>query len=77
MANTNNSGTIAADTQIAERIKALIDKAGTSENALAEAAAISQKTLNRRLKGVGPFTIQEVGRLAAALNTTAAELVAA
>jgi len=77
MANKNPNGNIAADAEIASRIKAALDQSGTSENALAAAAGISQTTLNRRLKGVGTFNVQEVGRIADALKTNPAELVSA
>lgn len=77
MANNNRGATVAADAEIAERIRAAIEEADTSVNALANHAGMSQKTLDRSLKAGRPLTIQEVGRIAAALNMRAVDFLEA
>lgn len=60
--------------QITARIEALRLARGLSETQLATASAIPRMTFRRRLIDPASFTVSELDRVAAALETTAAYL---
>lgn len=61
---------------IAKAVKARMDAAGWSENAMAQATGIPQTTLNRNLRGdATPFNVDQLGRIAEVLGVTLAHLI--
>lgn len=64
--------------QMAEIVGRAIETSGLSVNKVAtESRSISRPTLERKLAGVGSFTIVELGGITEALGTTIAALLAA
>jgi transcriptional regulator with XRE-family HTH domain len=61
-------------TQIATRIQALREAAGLSESRLADNSAIPRTTFKRRLVNPASFTLEEIERLADALDADPAWL---
>jgi len=59
----------------AASIRDAIKQAGFTPFSLAEATGIPRTTLNRRLLGVSPFNTEELDAIAAALDTSVAELL--
>lgn len=56
-------------------INQAIEGKGLSVNALADKAQIPQKTLSRRLNGDGLLTLQELRKIAAALEVWPSEIL--
>lgn len=54
--------------EVAVRIVATIADQNRSKQSVAEASGIPNASFHRKLKGISPFTIPEVGRLADELN---------
>jgi lambda repressor-like predicted transcriptional regulator len=76
MANTNNTGTIAAETEIDLISKTLNDK-GISMNALADQTGIPYSSIRRSLKSDRPLNLIEIRKIAAALNVQPSALLPA
>lgn len=47
----------------------------TSKNAIARKAGIPMTTFDRKIKGIGDFTISELGSIAEALDATLADIL--
>ena len=75
MAKTTSGASVAADAEIAERIRTALDDAGMSALALSDSVSIAYKTLDRSLKGIRTLTVQELGRIADALGTAPSDLL--
>lgn len=54
--------------RIAQRVVSAMEAAGQSRNGLAKSAGLSKATLLRRLAGRTPFTVEELERIADALD---------
>lgn len=54
--------------RIAQRVVSAMEAAGQSRNELARRAGLSKTTLLRRLAGRTPFTVEELVRIAEALD---------
>jgi predicted transcriptional regulator len=63
------------DTRVAELVKKAIDDSGESHNAIAKAASVPYATLDRKLKGVTPFNVSELNRIARATGKTPGEFL--
>lgn len=59
---------------VAAKVDAARETAGLSVLALSEQSGVARSTLDRKLKGVGDFTVREIKALATALGLTAADL---
>lgn len=55
-------------------VRAAIEAAGTTANAVAKATGIPQATMSRRLTG-SPFTVNELGAIADHLGVTLQQLI--
>lgn len=60
---------------VARTVCAAMDRGGKSAKQLAEETHIPRTTLARRLAGQSPFTIPELEQVAAALGTTARDIL--
>ena len=63
--------------RVVDNIRAEVARRRLSQVSLAEQVGIRQQALSRRLNGTTPFRIDELARIAQALNMPLAELVAA
>lgn len=58
-----------------ERVKFALDTAGISERAAADRTGIPLTTLNRKLRGIAPFTATELRKLGQLLGVPASSLL--
>ncbi len=58
------------DHRVAELVDAAIDESGKSRNAVAKDAGVPYATLDRKLRGIAPFNVSELNRLARATGKT-------
>lgn len=63
--------------RVADTVRAEVARRRLSQVKLAEQVGIRQQALSRRLNGTTPFRIDELARIADALNIPLADLVAA
>lgn len=63
--------------QVAAVIDGAITASGLSVNQAATLSRVPRQTLERKLAGIGSFTVPELTRLAPVLGTTASALLAA
>lgn len=62
--------------QVAAEVRAALARHRKSRSELAEVLGLSLTTVGRRLSGESPFTVAEVGRIAAWLGINPASLMA-
>jgi len=67
---------VTATEAVAEVIRDSMERADESVKHLAEVTFIPRTTLLRRLAGTSPFTIPELERVAAVLDTSVAQILA-
>ncbi|MDR6691377.1 putative transcriptional regulator [Microbacterium sp. 1154] len=65
------------DHRVAELVAAAIDETGPSRNAVAKEAGVPYATLDRKLKGIAPFNVSELNRLAQATGRDAGDFIPA
>lgn len=63
--------------QVADEVRAVIARRRLSQQAVAEAAGMTQSYLARRLVGVIPFDVTDLERLSRALDVPVASLLPA
>lgn len=61
--------------RIARAVKAHLDEAGVSENAVAQAAGIPQTSLNRCIRGLAAFNVGQLGAIADYLGISVVDLI--
>jgi len=77
MANTDNSGTNAADAEIADRIESALKDKRMSALALSEQSGIAYPTLRRSLKGGRSLTFAEFDKIATTIGVHPSSLLPA
>lgn len=65
------------DHRVAELVDAAIEESGKSRHAVGLEAGVPYATLDRKLKGIAPFNVSELNRLAQATDRTPGSFIPA